>query len=63
MNGEKYFRCDGCAKIKLINEQNIRKVAYTQFNSLSHDQLRYCVHYVQLCNKCVEGKEDVKDTN
>lgn len=62
MNGAEYFRCDGCNKFKLINEQNIKKAAYTQFNHLSHDELRYCVYNIQLCNKCVEGKDDAKDS-
>ena len=39
MNGAEYFRCDGCNKFKLINEQNIKKAAYTQFNHLSHERI------------------------
>jgi hypothetical protein len=57
MNGCTHFKCDGCAKIRLIKEQNVTKVAYTLHNHFTDEKFLYNVHHSQLCNECLKEKE------
>lgn len=61
MNGCKAFKCDGCSKYKLIEEQSIVKAAHTLHNHLSHEELRYTISHVQLCKSCYKEFENGKD--
>ena len=52
MEGCKYFKCNGCNDYKSIEQQNVEKVAITQFSHKSDLSLIYKVYHIQMCNDC-----------
>lgn len=52
MRGCTHFTCNGCSKVKTINQQHIVRASYTLFNPASEEQLMYEIYHVQLCDGC-----------
>lgn len=63
MNGCTHFRCAGCDEIKLIEQKNVTKVAYSLYNGATQDEFRYRPYYTMLCNKCMKGGINDADNN
>ncbi len=55
-----HFSCEGCNKLKLVEEVHKARVAYSVFNNVSQDKFIYRPYWIMLCNKCFECKEEDK---
>ncbi len=57
-----YFKCDGCGKIKPMEQRNIKKVAFSVVKPQSEEHLVCNIYYVQICLSCIGAFVEVKST-
>ncbi len=55
-----HFSCEGCGKIRLVEEGHITKVAFSLCNINTQDKFSQRPFWVMLCAKCFECKEEEK---
>jgi len=60
MNGCTHFLCVNCVEIKPISQENSLKTAHTLYDCKSIDGLRYTIHYIMVCDDCLEKMESPK---
>lgn len=56
-----HFNCEGCGKIKLVENRHITKVAFSVCDGSVQKGFPYRPYWVMLCNKCFRGGEEKKD--
>jgi hypothetical protein len=55
MKGD-WFKCDGCEKIRTMDQRKVVKAQYTAFDGDSLKSHQYFIYHVQLCPQCYGEK-------